>query len=85
MNFGMPKYFRFRFQNFGFQILGKLISGPTLAQPLVLDAYDISAERSKTEDVIRHIEKLMYDANEKHVNIKAFISDSAGHIAHCKV
>ena len=46
-----------------------------------LGAYDISAERSKTEDVIRHIENLMSDANKDHVNIKAFISDSAGEYA----
>ncbi|RIA85686.1 hypothetical protein C1645_830412 [Glomus cerebriforme] len=50
-------------------------------QPLIWDAYDISAKRSKTEDVIRHIEKLMSDANKDHINIKAFISDSAGEYA----
>ena len=35
-------------------------------------------ERSKTENVIGHIEKLMYDTDEKYINIKAFISDLAG-------
>ena len=53
----------------------------TSGQPLIWGAYDISAERSKTEDVIRHIEKLMSDANKDHINIKAFISDSAGEYA----
>ncbi|EXX60605.1 hypothetical protein RirG_178430 [Rhizophagus irregularis DAOM 197198w] len=53
----------------------------TSGQPLIWGAYDISAERSKTEDVIRHIEKLMTDANEGHINIKAFISDLAGEYA----
>ena len=53
----------------------------TSGQPLIWGAYNISAERSKTEDVIRHIKKLMADANEGHINIKAFISDSAGEYA----
>ncbi|PKY61313.1 hypothetical protein RhiirA4_486119 [Rhizophagus irregularis] len=53
----------------------------TLGQPLIWGAYDISAERSKTEDVIRHIEKLMSDVDKDHINIKAFISDSAGEYA----
>ena len=53
----------------------------TSGRSLIWGAYDISAERSKTEDVIRHIEKLMTDANEKHINIKAFIFDSAGEYA----
>jgi cation transport ATPase len=53
----------------------------TSGKPLVWGAYDINAKRSKTEDVIRHIEKLMSDANEKNTNIKAFISDSAGEYA----
>ena len=53
----------------------------TSGQPLIWGAYDISAERSKTEDVIRHIEKLMSDVDKDHINIKAFISDSAGEYA----
>jgi cation transport ATPase len=53
----------------------------TSGQPLIWGAYDVSAQRSKTEDVIKHIEKLMTDADEKRVNIKAFISDSAGEYA----
>lgn len=53
----------------------------TSGRSLIWGAYDISTERSKTEDVIRHIEKLMTDADEKCINIKAFISDSAGEYA----
>ncbi|PKK57104.1 hypothetical protein RhiirC2_798665, partial [Rhizophagus irregularis] len=45
-------------------------------QPLVWGAYDISAERSKT-DVIRHIENLISETDKERINIKAFISDSA--------
>ena len=53
----------------------------TSGQPLVWGAYDISTERSKIENVIKHIEKLMSETDEKHINIKAFISDSAGEYA----
>ncbi|CAB4399289.1 unnamed protein product [Rhizophagus irregularis] len=42
----------------------------------VWGAYDISAERSKT-DVIRHIENLISETDKERINIKAFISDSA--------
>lgn len=47
-------------------------------QPLVWGAHNVSSERSRTEDVIRHIEELMTEARSKNVMIKAFISDSAG-------
>jgi len=50
-------------------------------QPLVWGAYEISAERSRTADVIRHIEEMMKDAKQKNVNIKAFVSNSAGEYA----
>jgi hypothetical protein len=50
-------------------------------QPLVWGAHEISSERSRTADVIRHIEELMEDAKKKKVNIKAFVSDSAGEYA----
>lgn len=50
-------------------------------QPLVWGAHEISSERSRTADVIRHIEEMMEDAKEKNVNIKAFVSDSAGEYA----
>ena len=51
-------------------------------QPLIWNAQETSSERSRTEDVMRHIEQLMNKAqNEKKVNIKAFVSDSAGEYA----
>ena len=50
-------------------------------QPLVWGAREISAERSRTTDVIQHIEELMKDAKQKNVCIKAFVSDSAGEYA----
>lgn len=50
-------------------------------QPLVWRAHEISSERSRTEDVIRHIKELMDDAMQKNIIIKAFISDSAGEYA----
>jgi hypothetical protein len=50
-------------------------------QPLIWGAQETSSERSRTEDVIRHIEKLMDDARKDKINIKAFISDSAGEYA----
>ena len=46
-------------------------------QPLIWGAQETSSERSRTEDVIRHIEKLMDDARKDKINIIAFISDSA--------
>ncbi|UZO21672.1 uncharacterized protein OCT59_014059 [Rhizophagus irregularis] len=53
----------------------------TLEQLLIWGAYDLSAERFKMEDVIRHIKKLMSDVDKDHINIKAFIFDSAGEYA----
>src|SRR5439155_642213 len=53
----------------------------SFGQPLVWGAHDISAERSKTEDVLRHIENLINETEEKNIFIKAFISDSAGEYA----
>ncbi|PKY55008.1 hypothetical protein RhiirA4_305502, partial [Rhizophagus irregularis] len=50
-------------------------------QPLVWGAHEISAERSRTTDVIQHIEEMMEDAKNKYVCIKAFVSDSAGEYA----
>jgi hypothetical protein len=50
-------------------------------QPLVWGAQEISSQRSRTEDAIRHIESLMIEAREKGINIKAFVSDSAGEYA----
>ena len=47
-------------------------------QPLIWDAQETSSERSRTEDVIRHIEQLMDKAQNKKINIKVFVSDSAG-------
>ena len=50
-------------------------------QPLIWGAQETSSERSRTEDVIRHIEQLMDEANKQKINIKAFVSDSAGEYA----
>ena len=50
-------------------------------QSLVWGAHEISSERSRIADVIRHIEELIEDAKNKKVNIKAFVSDSAGEYA----
>jgi hypothetical protein len=50
-------------------------------QPLIWDAQETSSERSRTEDVMRHIEQLMDETQSKKVNIKAFVSDSAGEYA----
>jgi hypothetical protein len=47
-------------------------------QPLIWDAQETNSERSRTEDIIRHIEQLMDKAQKKKINIKAFVSDSAG-------
>jgi hypothetical protein len=50
----------------------------TSGRPLIWGAYNISSERSKAENVIKYIEKLMDETEKEHINIKAFISDSAG-------
>jgi len=50
----------------------------TSGQLLVWDAYDISVEKSKTENIIKYIESLISEVDEKYINIKAFISNSAG-------
>ncbi|CAG8802796.1 35741_t:CDS:2, partial [Racocetra persica] len=42
------------------------------------NAYDTSIERSKTEDIIRHIKNLIDEASLKNINIKALVFDSAG-------
>ena len=47
-------------------------------QPLVWNAYDISGKTSRTENVIQHIKNLIIETNNEGINIKAFISDSAG-------
>ena len=47
-------------------------------QPLIWGAYDISGEASQTENVIQHIKNLMLETKKEGINIKAFISDSAG-------
>jgi hypothetical protein len=48
---------------------------------LTWGAKDISSERSKTSDVISHIEDLMEQACKYQINIKCFVSDSAGEYA----
>jgi hypothetical protein len=50
-------------------------------QSLIWGAHNISSERSQTQNVINHIEQLMIEAEEKQINIKAFVSDSAGEYA----
>lgn len=50
----------------------------TQGQPLIWGAYDISGKASRTENVIQHIKNLMLETNKERINIKAFISDSAG-------
>ncbi|CAB4419113.1 unnamed protein product [Rhizophagus irregularis] len=47
-------------------------------QSLIWGAHDISGEFSRTENVIQHIKNLMLETNNEGINIKAFISDSAG-------
>ena len=42
---------------------------------------DISSERSKTCDVISHIKDIMDQAHKHQINIKCFVSDSAGEYA----
>jgi hypothetical protein len=44
-------------------------------------AKDISFERSKTQNVIRHIKDVMEEAHKHKINIKCFVSDSAGEYA----
>jgi len=44
-------------------------------------AKDISSERSKTQDVIYHIKDIMEQASKHNINIKCFVSDSAGEYA----
>ncbi|CAB5377538.1 unnamed protein product [Rhizophagus irregularis] len=50
-------------------------------QPLIWGAHETSSERSRTEDVMRHIEQLIDETENKNIYIKAFISDSAGEYA----
>src|SRR4051794_24995178 len=44
-------------------------------------AKDISSERSKTQNVICHIKDIMEQAHQYNINIKYFVSDSAGEYA----
>ena len=44
-------------------------------------AKDISSERSKTQDVINHIKDIMEEVSKHQINIKCFVSDSAGEYA----
>ena len=44
-------------------------------------AKDISSERSKTQNVICHIKDIMEQAHKYKINIKFFVSDSAGEYA----
>ena len=48
---------------------------------LTWGAKDISSERSKTCDVISHIKDIMDQAHKHQINIKCFVSDSAGEYA----
>ncbi len=50
-------------------------------QTLIWGAHEISSEWSRTADIIRHIENLIIETKEKNINVKAFISDSAGEYA----
>lgn len=50
-------------------------------ETLIWHAKDIGDERSKTEDVINHIKKIMIDAEKKEIKINCFVSDSAGEYA----
>ncbi|RHZ81622.1 hypothetical protein Glove_117g530 [Diversispora epigaea] len=47
-------------------------------QPLIWGAQETSSERSRTQDVIRHIELLIDEVKKENINIKAFVSNSAG-------
>ncbi|CAG8851401.1 32916_t:CDS:2, partial [Racocetra persica] len=49
-------------------------------QSLIWGAHDISSERSQTQNVINHIEQLLTETEAKKINIKAFVSDSAGNL-----
>ncbi|CAB4419957.1 unnamed protein product [Rhizophagus irregularis] len=49
-------------------------------QPLIWGAHETSSKRSRTEDVMRHIEQLIDETENKNIYIKAFISDSAGNL-----
>ncbi|CAG8842515.1 45385_t:CDS:1, partial [Gigaspora margarita] len=53
----------------------------TNGQSLIWGAHDISSERSQTQNVINHIEKLITETEKNRINIKAFVSDSAGEYA----
>ena len=51
-------------------------------QPLVWGAHEISSERSRTSDVIRHIEEMMEDAKEKNVKSPLNKNEDGGLILH---
>ncbi len=53
----------------------------SMGEILVWGAKDVSDERSKTEDVIKHIKDIMVEAEEKQIKINCFVSDSAGEYA----
>ncbi|CAG8762139.1 11302_t:CDS:1, partial [Cetraspora pellucida] len=46
-------------------------------QSLIWGAYNISLERSQTQNVINHIEQLITKAEKNKINIKALVLDSA--------
>ena len=48
---------------------------------LTWGAKNISSKRSKTSDVISHIKDIMEQAHKHQINIKCFVSDSAGEYA----
>jgi hypothetical protein len=48
---------------------------------LTWGAKDISSERSKTSNVISHIKDIMEQVHKYQINIKCFVSDSAGEYA----
>nr|CAG8610018.1 475_t:CDS:2 [Entrophospora candida] len=50
-------------------------------ESLVWGVRDISDQRSKTDDVVRHIKEIMYEAEENKIKINCFVSDSAGEYA----
>jgi len=50
-------------------------------ETLIWNVSDINDKRSKTNDVINHIKKIMVDAEEKNIKINCFVSDSAGEYA----
>src|SRR4051794_28060962 len=53
----------------------------SMGKILIWDARDISAERSKTENVINHIKDIMAKVEKKQIKINCFVSDSAGECA----